>query len=157
MKEWKKSGKFKVKIRLTLLVQQVKPLGTSLEQPSVLVLHAFFAAGSTFKEASSVSAQKGNRLLPIMTQAKRNVVPFMDPPPKNREQRQAQHLWRKGTLMDVFHERIDAFEKITLIWQGEKLYVLCVDLLWKPLKEQVRFVLILAGDNKYILLSSGLE
>jgi len=141
------------------MVHQTKPLVASLEHPCVLVLDAFFATGSTFKEASSILDQNGNRLLHIVTRAKKNVVAFMDPPPRTGERGRPKMYGEKVKLMDVFHERADEFEEVNLnIYGKEKtLSVLCLDLLWKPLKEKVRFVLVLDGDNKYILMSSSFE
>ncbi|MDI6814449.1 MAG: hypothetical protein QMD10_13095 [Desulfitobacteriaceae bacterium] len=58
-----------------------------------------------------------------------------------------------------FRLRADDFQTLTLTLYGKEvtLSYLCLDLLWKPIKEKVRFVLVMDGTEKFVLMCSNLS
>jgi len=105
----------------------------------------------------AVDAQ-GCRLLHVVTRAKNNVVAYADAPPKTRRRGAPRKYGRKISIRSLFGEK-DLFQEVTLdIYQESKpLLFYCIDLLWKPIGEKVRFVLVIDGNEKFILMSSDLN
>jgi len=64
---------------------------------AVIVLDAYFSVGPVFSVLEAVVDTRGRRLIHIVTRAKRNVVAYGDPPPKNGETRKAANLRYEST------------------------------------------------------------
>lgn len=129
-----------------------------LGKKCIIVLDAYFAVGPVFwllKEA--VDAHK-ERLVHIITRAKSNVVGYEDPPPKTGGRGAPRKYGQKLKLMDLFEDRKSQFQEATieLYGQGKTVSFLCLDLIWKPIKEKVRFVLVCDGTERFILMCSDL-
>ena len=59
--------------------------------------------------------------------------------------------------MDLF--QTESFDRMTLEIYGQSkiLSVLCLDLIWKPIKEKVRFVLVCDDGHRFILMCSDVN
>ena len=68
-------------------------------------------------------------------------------------------MGKKVKLREQFHQRANEFQTLTLTLYGKEvtLSYLCLDLLWKPVKEKVRFVLVKDGSERFILMCSNLQ
>ncbi len=124
----------------------------------IIVLDAYFAVGPVFLILRQILDGGGNRLLHIVTRAKSNVVGYKDPPPKTGRPGRPRQYGAKLKLMDLFETMDECFEQIAveIYGQSETVSVLCQDLIWKPIKEKIRFVLVRDGSDCFILMCSDL-
>jgi hypothetical protein len=140
--------------RATRLVHVAAAIGLRLREKLFLVLDAFFAVGPVFRAA----AASGGRLH-ILTRAKKNVVAYRPPPPPRPRRRGRRRLYgQKLKLMNLFDTRPHDFlsTKALVYQQQETIRYLVLDLIWKPAKGLVRFILIETSRGRLILMSSDL-
>jgi len=133
-------------------------LVTSVGKRCIIVLDAYFAVGPVFLISKQALDESGNRLLHIVTRAKSNVVGFKDPPPKTGGRGRPRKYGPKLNLMELFETMAERFEDTTIELYGQYKTVsfLCLDLIWKPIGEKVRFVLVCDGSGQFILMGSDL-
>jgi hypothetical protein len=124
----------------------------------ILVLDAYFAVGPVFLILSQILDDSGDCLIHIVTRAKSNVVGYKEPPPKTGRPGRPRQYGAKVKLMDLFETMDGCFEQIAveIYGQSETVSVLCQDLIWKPIKEKIRFVLVRDGSDCFILMCSDL-
>ena len=124
----------------------------------LLVLDAYFAVGPVFVILKQVVDPSGRRLVHIVTRAKNNVVGYQNPPPKTTGPGRPRKYGVKLNLMALFETNAEAFEQATIELYGrcKTVSFLCLDLIWKPVGEQIRFVLVVDGSERFILMSSDL-
>lgn len=142
---------------VTLMLSLASNLAHSLARPSMVILDAYFAVGPALAIARQCLDDQGQRLLHVITKAKDNVVGY-ESAIKNSRGRPAK--WGKRVkLRDLFNQRAGEFQSLPLYLYGKKttLSYLCLDLLWKPIQEKVRFVLVEDGQNCIILMCSHLH
>lgn len=153
-------GEEKVTI-VTLMLSLAASLARRLARPCMLILDAYFAVGPTFVMARECVDDHGRRLLHVITKAKDNAVGYTGPPPtKQQGKRGRSPFWgQEVKLWKQFTSRSKDFQTLTLSLYGKQvtLSYLCLDLLWKPIKEKVRFVLVQDGTEKFILMCSNLS
>jgi hypothetical protein len=140
----------------SLMGQLVKVVCLHLAEPCVAVLDAYFAVGSTFKIAQTARRDDGQRLLHIVTRAKSNVVAYEDPPTRYSGRGRPRKQGRKVALHTLFTTHGDAFETVTVVAYNEAktVSVLGLDLLWNPIREKLRFVLVKDQTRTFILMCS---
>lgn len=133
-------------------------LVTSVGKRCIIVLDAYFAVGPVFLISKQALDESGNRLLHIITRAKSNVVGFKDPLPKTGGRGRPRKYGLKLNLMELFETMSERFEDTTIELYGQCKTVsfLCIDLIWKPIGEKVRFILVCDGSGQFILMSSDL-
>jgi hypothetical protein len=140
--------------RATRLVKMAAGIGLRWEIPVVLVLDAFFAVGPVF-----LAAAASHGALHILTRAKKNVVAYHQPPtPRPHRKGRRRVYGRKVKLMNLFDARPGDFLSVeALVYQKkETVRYLVLDLIWKPVKGLVRFILIETSRGRLILMSSDL-
>ena len=140
--------------RATRLVHVAAAIGLRLGVKLFLVLDAFFAVGPVF-----LAAAASNGALHILTRAKKNVVAYQQPPKPRPHRRGRRRIYgRKLKLMKLFDSCPDEFlsAKAIVYQQKETVRYLVLDLIWKPAKGLVRFVLIETSRGRLILMSSDL-
>ena len=148
-----------VKVSLiTSMTTMACNLVKNLDRKCILVLDAYFAAGPAFLAIEGLVDAGGKRLLHLITRAKGNVVAFEDPEPKPGQRGRPPVYGRKMPLADLFRTRRDEFQQAKVETYGKQRVVsfLCLDLIWKPIKGKVRFVLVIDGGEKFILMCSDL-
>ena len=125
----------------------------------IIVLDAYFAVGPVFSILRQILDSQGQRLIHVVTRAKSNVVAYEDPPPKTGRPGRPRKYGAKLCLMDLFESMAEQFEQTTIALYGKckQVSFLCLDLVWKPIGEKVRFVLVLDGSERFILMCSDLE
>jgi len=138
----------------SMAVRLVKGLNTDC----IIVLDAYFAVGPVFTILKSLLNPNGNRLLHLVTRARSNVVGYEDPPVKNGGRGRPKKYGEKVKLIKSFDNRLRDFQEVSIEIYREKKTVLfiCLDLLWKPIGEKVRFVLVNDGEENFILMCSDL-
>jgi len=150
-------GRPKVSIT-SLMAAMGAELATTIGKRCLLVLDAYFAVGPVFVILKQVVDHSGRRLVHIVTRAKSNVVGYRNPPPKTGAPGRPRKYGLKLKLMALFETKAEAFEQATIELYGrcKTVSFLRIDLIWKPVGEQIRFVLVIDGSEKFILMSSDL-
>jgi hypothetical protein len=143
---------------VTLMGALLATVADNLAAPCVAVLDAFFAAAPMFKIAKDSVLENGERLLHIITRAKVNAVAFEPQPLSYCGRGRPPKYGRKIHLKQLFTCRADDFAAMEVNVYGETKthLVLCLDLLWKPLGDTLRFILVKDGEQKFILMCSDL-
>lgn len=133
-------------------------LVTVVGKRCIIVLDAYFAVGPVFLISKQIMDGNGNRLLHIVTRAKNNVVGYLDPTPRTGRPGRPRKYGAKLNIVAQFETMSVRFEEtsIEIYGQCEEVSFLCLDLIWKPIKEQVRFVLVRDGSEHFILMCSDL-
>jgi len=133
-------------------------LVAQMERQCLLVLDAYFAVGPVFIILKAVVDQNGQRLVHLITRAKSNVVGYGDPPGRTGKPGRPREYGPKLKLMTLFDAREKEFKQITIELYGccKKVSILCLDLIWKPVGEKIRFVLVADGDCQFVLMCSDL-
>jgi len=124
----------------------------------LLILDAYFAVGPVFLILKNVVDHNGQRLVHIVTRAKSNVVGYEDPPLKTGGRGRPRIYGKKLALMALFETRASAFEQTAIELYGccKTVSFLCLDLVWKPVGEKIRFILVVDGSERFILMCSDL-
>lgn len=150
-------GQPKVSIT-SLMAAMAAELVPELSRKCILVLDAYFAVGPVFAILKTVRDATGQRLVHVVTRAKSNVVAYADAPPRTGLPGRPRIYGQKLNLMELFDTRRTSFEqaRIELYGQAKDVAFLCLDLLWKPIGEKVRFVLVADGAERFILMGSDL-
>jgi len=140
--------------RSTRIVAIAGHIAKVMENKAIIVLDAFFAVGPVFELAAQ---QKG--FLHILTRAKKNVVAYLPPlKPKKKPRGRPKTYGEKLHLMALFDIWSHKFKKAeALVYrQQEMVRFLTLDLIWKPVKKQLRFFLIETSRGRIILMTSDL-
>jgi len=130
-----------------------------LSRQSILVLDAYFAVGAVFLIIKALTDETGTRLLHLVTRAKSNIVAYEDPPPRTGKRGAPRKYGDKVKLAELFKKRRDRFQEATMeiYKERKKILFLCLDLIRRPIKEKVRFVLVIDGTESFILMSSDVN
>jgi len=138
----------------SMAVGLVKDLNTHC----LIVLDAYFAVGPVFLILKTLIDSNGQRLVHLVTRAKSNAVGYEDPPPKTRRKGRPKKYGKKVKLIKLFDSTLEDFQQATIeIYRQKKTVLfLCLDLLWKPIGEKVRFVLVIDGEDNFMLMCSDL-
>lgn len=141
--------------RITRMVDMAGKIMESSQQEAYLVLDAYFAAGSTFDQAR----QWGDKLH-ILTRAKKNVTAFVPvETPKVKKRGRPRLYGEKLKLMDLFDEWSSLFltDDIRVYQKVETIRYQLFDLMWKPTKSMIRFLLFETSRGRIILMTSDLH
>jgi len=140
--------------RATRMVNVAAEIGLRWGLPIFLVLDAFFAVGPVF-----AAAVASHGALHILTRAKKNFVAYRQPPPPPPHRKGRRRVYgRKLILMKMFDARPQDFlcAEAVVYQKKETVRYLVLDLIWKPVKGLVRFILIETSRGRIILMSSDL-
>jgi hypothetical protein len=151
-------GQPKVSIT-SLMSSMAADIVSTMGRRCLLVLDAYFSVGPVFSILKNVVDQDGNRLIHVVTRAKNNVVAYEAPSDKSGGPGRPRKFGSKLKLVTLFETKSDAFEQavINLYGSSKTVTFLCLDLIWKPIKDKVRFVLVKDGAERFILMSSDLS
>jgi hypothetical protein len=118
-----------------------------------------YAVGSVFNAAAE--ELKGMRNpIHILTRAKKNVTAYLRAPKKRKGTRGPQKQYgKKLKLMKLFDSRPHHFQtdEVTLYGKQEKVRYLVLNLLWKPVKGEIRFILVESSRGRIVLMTSDLD
>ena len=151
------NGKNKVSVT-TLMATMAVDLIKGLNSECIVVLDAYFAVGPVFQVLKEATRENGQRLAHIVTRAKSNVVAYEDSPPRTGRPGAPRKYGAKVKLLELFEKQVDSFQQVTIDIYGNSKTIryLCLDLLWKPIKEKLRFVLVIDGSETFILMCSDI-
>jgi hypothetical protein len=119
-----------------------------------ITLDAYFSVGPMFLLLKTAINDDAQQLVHIITRAKKNYVGYL-----NREFSAKKYDDDdKFILMDWFDfPEFFTIEQLSTYGKSKTIEYKCVDLLWRPIDDFVRFVCIKDGDGKYVLMCSDLN
>jgi len=147
--------------KTTRMVNMAQQVARAMGRPAYLVLDAYFAVGPVFKVAARQLCS-GENLVHILTRAKKNVVAYLPPPPqKKRKRGQPRKYGKKLQLMKLFDSQAKAYKfrkaEVLVYNRRERIGYLTLDLIWKPTKTMLRFILVESSRGRMVLISSDLK
>jgi hypothetical protein len=150
-------GRAKVSIT-TLMAAMAADLVAAMGRRCLLVLDAYFAVGPVLAILKKVVDPDGRPLVHVVTRAKSNVVGYGDPLSKTGRRGRPCTYGSKLKLLALFEARAADFEQTVIELYGccKTVSFLCLDLVWKPVGEKIRFVLVKDGPGRFILMSTDL-
>jgi hypothetical protein len=131
----------------------------AMDEPVYVALDAYFSSGVAWTAADKTVTDDGVKLVEIVTRAQTNTVAFKVPePPKEKRRGQPKKYGDKIILYDLFADT-SKFTQTTMVLYGKSTQVqyLCLNLIWKPVKRLVRFVLAKTDSGSCVLMSSDLN
>ena len=119
-----------------------------------VTLDAYFSTSPAFQIFKSVVNEQGEQVAHLITRAKDNYVAWYDRVFASKRY----HQEDKIKLTEWF-DYPEIFEKceLTIYGKVKEVEYLCLNLLWKPIDDLVRFVCVKDGDSCYVLMSSDLN
>jgi hypothetical protein len=147
--------------KTTRIVHMAQQVARTMRSPAYLVLDAYFAVGPVFKVAARELFGSEN-LVHILTRAKKNVVAYLPAPPqKKRKHGRPRKYGQKLKLMKLFDSKTKTYRfrtaEVLVYDRPERIRYLTLDLLWKPTKAMLRFILVKSSRGHMILISSDLK
>jgi hypothetical protein len=145
----------------SLVEQMVKQAGKVVEmmgKPAILLLDAYFFSKTTLTTAAGYIGKNGRALLEVIIRAKQCAVAYREPEQESGKRRGRRRIYgKKVVLKTLFEKNRTAFIKTTLVLYGKKTEVryLCMDLIQRPTRQRVRFVLTIMGNTQFMLMSSS--
>jgi len=142
--------------RTTRIVNQAGRIAESLGFSAYLVLDAYFAVGPVF-----IAARYYKESLLILTRAKKNIVAYLDPPPRGEKPPpgRPKEYGEKLKLMELFDDWADRFQTgEALVYDNlETVRYLVLDMIWKPVKGKLRFILVESSRGRIVLMTSDMN
>jgi len=140
------------------IVEMARQVALAMKTPAYLVLDAYFSVGPVFLAA----AQELNgckNFVHILTRAKKNIVAYCDPPKKKKHQRgRPKKYGKKLKLKTLFDSKAKCYTfkkaRANIYDKDETIRYLILDLLWKPVKSKLRFILVETSRGRIILITS---
>jgi len=143
------------------LVKMAQRVAGQMGRQAYLVLDAFFAVGPVFQAAGQERCNQEN-LVHVLTRAKKNVTAYRPAAPKKkRKQGRPKKYGQKLRLMALFDSKAEAKAFRTaqthVYDRIETVRFLTLDLLWKPIKGMLRFIVVETSRGRMVLMSSDLQ
>lgn len=143
------------------VVNMAQRVARAMGHPAYLVLDAYFGVGSVFQAAGQARCGQEN-LVHILTRAKKNVVAYRPASPRKRPTRgKPKKYGQKLHLMELFDSKAEASAfrtaKAYVYDRSELVRYLTLDLLWKPTKGMLRFILVESSRGRMVAVSSDLQ
>jgi hypothetical protein len=142
--------------RSTRIVSMAVVIARTIGRKGYLVLDAFFAVGPVFQIVHNLN----DACMHILTRSKKNVVAYLPAGPKEKGKRGRTAIYgEKLKLMNLFDVAGSQFSNMEahVYEKSETIRYLVLDLLWKPVKGTLRFILIESSHGRIILMTSDLE
>ena len=145
---------------VTQMVKLVEKTAQALDKPVVAALDAYFSSEAAWAAADKAITEAGERRVEIVTRGQTNTVGYTVPePPKAKKRGQPRIYGDRVVLYDLFADiHKDKFTHTTMTLYGKdaKVRYLCLDLIWKPVKKLVRFVVVETDSGFCVLMSTDL-
>jgi len=141
--------------RSTRIVTMAKTILQTIQLPGYLVLDAFFSVGPVFLAARTATDAD----LHIVTRAKKNVTAYLPAKKKKKGKRGRNPIYgKKLKLMKLFDYKQFRFSTMNAEIYGcmENIRYLDLNLLWKPVKDFVRFILVESSHGRIIIMTTDL-
>ena len=143
---------------VTQMVKLVHKAAGSIDEPVVVALDAYFSSAAAWVAADNTAAETGERQVEIVTRAQSNTVAYTVPePPETKKRGQPRKYGDKIVLYNHFSD-MSEFKQNTMTLYGKqtKVRYQCLDLIWRPVKRLVRFVIVETSSGRCVLMSTSL-
>ena len=140
------------------MIALVDEVARFINEPVIAALDAYFCSSVALESADKTMMESGERRVEIVTRAKTTTVAYEVPGmPKEKRRGQPRKYGNKIALYSLF-SNMSKFKETTMVLYGKKTRVryLCLDLIWRPVKRLVRFVLVEMERGRCIFMSSSL-
>jgi len=141
--------------RSVRLLGKVVELASQTGKSFYLVLDAFFSVGPVIE-----TARKSNGSVHVLTRAKKNVTAYEVPAKARKRKRgKPKKYGRKKKLICLFDMKSSVFEhaRVQVYQNVETIRFMTLDLMWKPVKDKVRFFLVETSKGKIILMTTDMS
>ncbi|MCH7557634.1 MAG: transposase [Planctomycetes bacterium] len=143
------------------IVEMAKQITLAMGTEAYLVLDAYFAVGPVFLAAAQELNGISN-FVHILTRAKKNVVAYCKPPARKKHKRgRPREYGKKLKLAKLFDSKAKCYTfqtiEANIYNQSENIRYLVLDLIWKPVKGMLRFILVETSRGRIILMTSDLN
>lgn len=141
--------------RSVRLLGKAVELSSSLGKSFYLVLDAFFSVGPVM-----LMAMRSGGLVHVLVRAKKNVTAYGIPAEvRKRKRGKPRKYGRKKKLIRLFDMKSSVFEYADiLVYQKlETVKFMTLDLIWKPVKDKVRFFLVETSRGQIILMTTDMS
>lgn len=141
--------------RSVRLLGKVADLSSGLGKSFYLVLDAFFSVGPVMD-----MAMKSGGRVHVLARAKKNVTAYMPPPSvRKRKRGKPRKYGAKKKLARLFDMKSSVFEyaDIQVYRNVETVKFMTLDLIWKPVKDKLRFFLVETSRGQIILMTTDLS
>jgi len=143
------------------IVDMAQKTALAMSTEAYLVLDAYFAVGPVFLAAAEQLNGVGN-FIHILTRAKKNAVAYGKPPKKKKHQKgRPREYGKKSKLMTLFDAKSPGYNfqitQANIYGKNENSRYLVLNLLWKPVKGMLRFILVESSHGRIILMTSDLH
>jgi hypothetical protein len=139
---------------VTRMANLVLKSASKTGQLCYVVLDAYFSTGPMFQILRTAVNENAQQLVHVITRAKKNYVGFLDREFSTKKYDDDD----KFTLMDWFDfPEFFTTAQLSTYGKSRTIEYMCMDLLWRPIDDFVRFVCIKDGDGKYVLMCSDIN
>ena len=116
-------------------------------------LDAYFSVGPMFQICKEAVNEQGQQWVHVITRAKDNYVAYMydESPQKKFDEKKKVNLWSVFGCPELFEKA-----ELTVYGKVKTIQYYYTDLLWRPINDFLRFVWIIDGEDRYILMCSDL-
>jgi hypothetical protein len=144
---------------VTQMLKLVHKTAKVIDKPTVVALDAYFSSQAAWEAADQTITENGVKLVEIVTRAQSNTVAYRLPVPPEKPKRGKPRTYGDKVVLKDLYSDMSIFTQTTMTLYGKKTCVkyLCLDLLWKPVKRLVRFVVIESDRGRCVLMSSSLN
>lgn len=143
------------------IVKMAKDVAETVNEKAYLILDAYFSVGPVFEEASK-GCVKSFQNIHILTRAKKNVTAYRSAKKKKKKGKGRNKKYgEKIKLKSLFKSKAKKYKlkkgEATIYNKKGKFQYLILDLLWKPTKGELRFILIRSSHGDMILVTSDMS
>ena len=145
------------------MVEMAQTICRATNKKAYLVLDAYFPVGPVFDQAKKVLLDGLQQMVHILVRCKKNVTGYETPKEKKGKTKGRKKVYgKKIKLFDTFESKRKnhKFKKSKAIMYNNEIVnfeYLVLDLMWKPLKGMVRFILIRSPYGNLILMTSDMN
>jgi len=154
------TGKTNKKSIITKMIQMAENIAESAGSVN-FILDAYFASKSAFEAANEINKKLCRTAITLVMRAKKNSVGFREALEVigKRGKGRPRKYGDKVIFSEMFKEKLNEFNKVTMKLYGkvENVQYYCMDLLWRPVGEKLRFVLVKTSEKTMILVCSDLQ
>jgi len=145
-------------VRIIRMAQQI---ATQTGQSAYLILDAYFSVGSVFNTALE-QMHGDEQMVHVLARAKKNIVAYQPAKPGNKPKRgRPRKYGKKLRLMELFEKPTNGHSfrnaDANIYNRTESVRYLAINLMWKPTRGMLRFILVESSRGRMILISSDLE
>ena len=139
---------------VTRMANLVLQSASKTGQLCYVALDAYFSTGPMFLILKTAVNDDAQQLVHLITRAKKNYVGFLDREFSTKKYDEDD----KFALMDWFDfPEFFTTAQLSTYGKSKTIEYKCMDLLWRPIDDFVRFVCIKDGAGKYVLMCSDLN